>query len=319
VFFDIAENGTLIYVERDPHATELELVRVNRDGSAEPLPFPHREYHMPSLSPDGKRVAFGIGPGRGRASDVWIGELGSGELTRLTFDGLSMSPVWTPDGTRVTFSTPKAGTSDSITWKAADGSDRGSALASFPSESGRGPVSFSRDGKYLVFLQDGGASGSSDLMYLSVEDKQSHIIAATPAIEMGGTLSRDGRWLAYSSDATGQPEVYVQPFPGAGGKWQVSEGGNAPRWSTDGKSIFYANADGAMMQVPVETGSTFSHGKAQVLFETRYPTSSDTFTNYDVTSDGRFIMVRTTSEMRTAEQIDVIVNFFEMLGRTAAK
>ena len=136
VFFDIADNGTLIYTERDPKETELELVRVGRDGRGDPLSFPPREYHTPSLSPDGKRVAVAIGPGRGRKSDVWIGDLASGELTRLTFDGLSQSPVWTPDGTRVTFSTPKAGTSDSLFWKAADGSDRGSVLATFPSESG---------------------------------------------------------------------------------------------------------------------------------------------------------------------------------------
>jgi hypothetical protein len=97
----------------------------------------------------------------------------------------------------------------------------------------------------------------------------------------------------------------------------VSEGGNAPRWSADGKSIFYANADGALMEVPVETGATFSHGKAKVLFETRYQTNSDTFTNYDVTPDGRFIMVNPTSEMHTAEQIDVVVNFFELIQRTA--
>lgn len=88
----------------------------------------------------------------------------------------------------------------------------------------------------------------------------------------------------------------------------MSEGGNAPRWSTDGKSLVYANADGA----------SFSHGNPRVLFETRYPTTSDTFTNYDVTPDGRFIMVRTTSELRTAEQIDVVVNFFELLRRTEA-
>ncbi len=319
MFFDIADNGTLVYVERDPHATELELVRVDRDGRAEPLPFPPREYHMPTLSPDGKRVAVGVGPGRGRASDIWIGELATGELTRLTFDGASMSPVWTPDGTRVTFSTPRAGVTDSVVWKAADGSDRGSALATFPSESGRGPLSFTRDGKYLILLQDGGASGSSDLLYISVDDKQSHTIAATPAIEMGGTLSRDGRWLAYSSDATGQAEVYVQPFPGSGGKWQVSEGGNAPRWSTDGRSIYYANIEGAMMQVPVEAGATFSHGKARVLFESRYPMNSDTFTNYDVMPDGRFIMVRTTSEMSAADQVEVVVNFFELLKQASSK
>jgi Tol biopolymer transport system component len=170
-----------------------------------------------------------------------------------------------------------------------------------------------------VFLQDGGAAGSSDLAYLSIADGQSHTIAATQAIESGGVLSPDGRWLAYSSDTTGQPEVYVQPFPGAGGKWQLSEGGEGPRWAADGKSIFDASIDGALMQVPVELGATFSHGKPRLLFETRYPTNSDTFTNYDVTPDGRFIMVRTTSEMRTAEQIDVLVDFFELLKRAGAK
>jgi hypothetical protein len=111
----------------------------------------------------------------------------------------------------------------------------------------------------------------------------------------------------------------VQPFPGSGGKWQVSEGGNAPRWSADSRSIFYANTDGAMMEVPVEAGATFSHGRPQMLFDTRFPINSDTFTNYDVTPDGRFIMFRTTSEMRSAEQIDVVVNFFEFLRRTAAR
>jgi eukaryotic-like serine/threonine-protein kinase len=319
VFFDIAQNGTLIYVERDPHAAERQLIQVDREGRAEPLPFPPREYHTPTLSPDGKRIAVGIGPGRGRASDIWIGELATGELTRLTFDGASAAPIWTPDGARVTFAVNTPGGNESFASKAADGTDQEIGLASFPASSARGPLSWSRDGRYLVYLQDGGAAGSSDLIYLSSEDKQSHTIAATPAIEMGGTLSRDGHWLAYSSDATGQPEVYVQPFPGTGGKWQVSEGGNAPRWSTDGRSIYYANADGAMMQVPVEAGATFAHGKARLLFETRYPLNSDTFTNYDVMPGDRFIMVRTTSEMRASEQIDVVVNFFEMLKRTAPK
>jgi len=250
---------------------------------------------------------------------VWIGELANGELTRLTFDGLSMSPVWTPDGRRVTFVSLKSGTSEALMWKAADGSDRESELTTFASQSGRGPLSFSRDGKHLLFLQDGGAAGSSDLKYLSIEDNVSHTITATPAIEMGGTLSPDGRWLAYTTDATGQAEVYVQPFPEAGGKWQVSEGGTGPRWSRDGKSIFFANADGAMMEVPVATGTTFSHGKPRVLFETRYPVNTDTFTNYDVTPDGHFIMVRATSDMTAAEQIDVVVNFFELLKGAAAK
>ena len=90
-------------------------------------------------------------------------------------------------------------------------------------------------------------------------------------------------------------------------------------WSTDGKALYYVNADVKMMEVPVEAGESFSHGAPRALFDTRFPTDSDTFTNYDVTPDGGFIMVQTTSEMRTAEHVNVIVNFFELLRRGAAK
>ncbi len=319
VFFDLADNGTLVYAERDPKAKEQELVTVGRDGRIDPLPFPPREYRAPSVSPDGKRIAVVIGAARGGTSDVWVGELTHGDMIRLTFDGQSDSPIWTHDGGRVTFGVRTPGGGEAFAWKSADGSDQGSIVATFPDSKARGPSSWSLDGKYLVYQQDGGAGRSADVMVLSIADGQSRPIAATEAVELGGTLSPDGRWLPHASDETGRNEIYVQPFPAPGGRWQVSEGGNTPQWSADGTSLYYVNAGGQMMEVPVGVGATFSHGKPKVLFETRFPTNADTFTNYDVTPDGRFIMVRTTSEMRTAEQINVVVNFFELLKRTAAK
>jgi hypothetical protein len=150
-------------------------------------------------------------------------------------------------------------------------------------------------------------------MLLSLVDGASTPIAASPAIEIGGVLSPDGRWLAYSSDESGQSEIYVRPFLGSDVRWQLSDGGNNPQWSPDGKFLYYVDLDARMAEVSVQTGASFSYGRPKVLLDTRFPTTSDTFTNFDVTPDGRFIMVRTTSAMRTAGHIDVIVNFFDML------
>ena len=313
VFFDVAENGTLVYAERDPQAKALELVRVDREGRAEQLPFPPREYHAPRLAPDGRRIAFGIGPGRGGASDVWIGDLRSGEVSRLTFDGQSDFPIWSRDGHRVAYGVRTTAGGEAFASKAVDGSDTGSVVASFGGVAARGPTSFTPDGRSFIYQQDGGADRSADVMVLSLSDGESTEVAATAAIEFGGDLSPDGRFLAYASDASGQFEVYVQPFPAPGGQWQISDGGTSPRWAVDGKTLYYVSVTGTMMEVQVETAKAFTHGKPKALYETRFPTNTDTATNYDVTPDGRFIMVRTASEMRTAEHLDVVVNFFGLL------
>jgi Tol biopolymer transport system component len=317
VFFDIAGDGTLVYVERDAKAKELALVRVGKDGRAAPLALPPREYRGPRVSPDGRRIVVGIGPGRGRASDVWIGDLVHGEMTRLTTDGLSSSPIWTRDGRRIAFGASAPGGGDSLVWRSADGTDPESVLASFSDSSARAPLSWSPDGTYLVYQQSAGAGRTEDVMMLSVADRQSRPVVATPAVEMGGILSPNGKWIAYVSDESGRFEVYVQSFPRPQGRWQLSSGGVGPVWSTDGKSLYYIAADVKMMEVPVDAGDTFSHGTPRALFDTRFPPDSDTFTNYDVTADGGFVMVQTSSEMRTAEHVNVVENFFGMLRRTA--
>jgi Tol biopolymer transport system component len=322
VFFDIADNGTLVYAEHDPRATALELVRVARDGAIEKLPFPAREYHEPHVSPDGTRIAVGVGPGRGRSSDVWIGDLRRGDMARLTFgtsSGASAAPVWSPDGTRVAFGRSTASGGDTLATKPADGTGEETILAPFPAASARGPLSWNRDGQSIIYQADGGAGHTADLMVLSVADGRSRPLADSPAVEIGGTFSPDGRWIAYASDESGRMEVYVQPFPTAGGRWQVSDGGTTPRWSTDGKTLYYVSATHTMMEVPVTIGATFSHGSPKPLFETRLPTNSDTYTNYDVTPDGHFVMVRTVSELKTAEHLDVIVNSFDLLRRAGSK
>ena len=317
LFFDIARDGTLVYAEADPKASMLELVWVRRDGAVEPLPLPAREYRGPRVSPDGKRIAVAIGPGRGGASDIWIHDLVRSTTTRLTFDGTSASPAWTEDGTHVAFGSRTAA-GDSLGLKAADGSEAVRILASFPDSIARAPLCFAPDGRSLLYQQDSGPGRSVDLISLSVPDGQSRPIVQTPAIEMGGDISPDGHWLAYNSDESGSAEVYVQAFPGPGGRWQITDGGGTiPHWSPDGSELYYVNNQ-KMMAVKVQTRPMFSFGAPRELFSTRFPTTSDTFANYDVAPDGRFIMVRTNSETTTAQHINVVLNGFADLQRAAA-
>ncbi len=316
LFFDLARDGTLAYAEADPKASMLELVWVRRDGTVEPLPLPAREYRGPRVSPDGKLIAVAIGPGRGAASDVYIHDLARGTTARLTFDGASASPVWAPDGARVAFGSRTAA-GDNLAWKAADGGEAARTLASFPDSIARAPLCFTPDGKSLVYQQDSGPGRSVDLIALSAPDGQSRPIVQTAAIEMGGDISPDGRWLAYNSDESGSAEVYVQAFPGPGGRWQITDGGGTiPHWSPDGSELFYVNQQ-RMMAVKVLTRPTFSVGAPRELFSTRFPTTSDTFANYDVAPDGRFIMVRTSGETTTAQHVNVVLSGLEDLPRAA--
>jgi serine/threonine-protein kinase len=318
LFFDLAENGTLVYAEADPKAAELELAWVRRDGTVEPLPLPIREYRAPRVSPEGKRIAFAIGPGRGAESDIWIHDLPGGTTTRLTFDGASAAPVWTRDGTRVAFGS-RTPAGDVLAWKATDGSDEAKTIVSFPDSIARSPLCFTPDGETIVYEQDSGPGRSVDLMALAVADARVREVARSAAIELGGDISPDGRWLAYQSDETGSAEVYVQAFPGPGGRWQVTDGGgNIPHWSPDGRELFYVRNQ-RMTAVEVRTSPIFSHGNPRELFGTRFPSTSDVFANYDVTADGRFLMVRTTGEVSTAQHVNVVLDWLEVLGRAAER
>jgi eukaryotic-like serine/threonine-protein kinase len=313
VFFDLAENGTLAYAQRNPHATEFELAWLARDGQVEPLPFPPREYLAPRLSPDGTRFAVGIGPGRGRTSDIWIGDLALGSLMRLTFDGFSSVPAWTPDGKRVAFGTV-TGEGDALSWKAADGSDAPEILARFDQSVPRQPVAWSADGKLLLYQQDGGPGRSSDMLLWSLADRQSHELLATAAVEFEGTLSPDGAWLAYTSDDAGRAEVFVQAFPGPGGRWQVSERGTSPCWSRDGSELYYQDGR-AVMAVPVKREPTFALGSPRKLFEQSFRGESETTSNYDVAPDGRFLVVCDTAEESMAQHVNVVLNWTEELRK----
>jgi Tol biopolymer transport system component len=246
--------------------------------------------------------------------DIWVYELGRGTLTRLTFQFANHWPIWAPDGKRVTFRSERNGPSN-LYWKLADGSGPDERLTT--SEFSEFGGSWSPDGKMLAFMGQAPATGW-DIWVLELDGKtaKSRLFLQTPFSERQPAFSPDSRWLAYTSNESGRYEVYVQPYPGPGGKWQVStEGGMEPVWARNGQELFYRNGD-KMMAVAVQTRPSFTVGTAKMLFEGRYATPVST--NYDISADGqRFLMVKGSQQESAPTQLTVVLNWFQELKRLA--
>jgi serine/threonine-protein kinase len=305
--FSFSNGGWLVYLPGGVHLEERTLVWVDREGRAEPLPAPRRPYLSPRLSRDGQRLAVSI---EGPLWDAWSYEIGRDTLTRLTFEGDSIAFVWTPDGTRLSFSSTRAGPYNMF-WMPADGS--GPAERLHVSENEQFPTSWSPDGRLLAFVEVHPETGA-DIWILSMDGEQTpHPFLVTPFNEGNAEFSPDGGWLAYESDESGQPEVYLRPYPGPGGKRQVSSGGGSdPVWAPDGRALFY-RADDKMMAVPVGLTPELTVGKARLLFEGKY--ASGTGRDYDLSPDGRRFLMLRSEEESGPKHINVVLNWFEELER----
>ena len=199
-------------------------------------------------------------------------------------------------------------------WQRADGSGGLERLTT--SEYTHGPMSWSPDGQLLAFVEVNPTTGY-DIWVLRLGDRKAQPFLRTPFNESVPQFSPDGRWLAYISNESGPWEIYVQPYPGPGGKWQIStEGGTEPVWNPNGRELFYRSSD-KMMAVEITTQPSFSAGKPRVLFEGRYEPTPATFPDYDITPDGqRFLMLKPAEAGEAAPtQINVVLNWFEELKR----
>jgi serine/threonine-protein kinase len=305
--FSLSSDGTLVYVPAGIQAARSNVVWVDREGVAEPVTPTPRLYGHLSVSPDGQRIALAIAEGGN--TDVWVLDLDRGSLTRLTSDAaLDLRPIWTPNGERVTFASNRAGPTD-LYWTKADGSEPEKALLAAPLA--QSPTSWSPDGRQLVYTEEDLRTGF-DLWVLTLDGRRTPFLR-TPFDERGATFSRDGRWLAYTSNESSRDEIYVRPFPGPGQKWQIStEGGSDPVWARNGRDLFYRSGD-KMMAVAISTTPTFQAQKPRVLFEGEYE-RPDPLTSYDVAPDGRFAMVRGETQSALSP-LHVVLNWFEELRR----
>ena len=310
--FALSNNGVLASVLATPGGTfENRLAWVDRQGEATHLPY-RSEFHVDvALSPDGEQMALDLASTTGDAArDIWIYDVERGARTRLTLEG-GAHPVWTPDGKQVAFAISSVG----LFWRPVDGSREAESL--LMDERVWMGNSWSPDGNLLAFTSRASETGA-DIWVLSLEEGPSPFLA-TPAREDGPMFSPDGRFLAYVSDESGIEEVYVQPYPGPGGKVAISiGGGRAPVWSPDGSEIFYRGLNqGQMMAVAVATDPTFEAGRPQTLFDELYPTMGSGDPHYDISRDGkRFLMIdESVVERGMPTQIMVTLNWFQELER----
>jgi hypothetical protein len=321
--FAISPSGTLAYVPglASDAGGVAELVYVSREGGITPLDppvsFNPSSNRGLSLSPDGTRLALDV---VGTASpDIWIKQLPSGPLSRLTFGGrASIRPTWTPDGQSVLYlSAPDSG--PAAVWrKRADGSTAAELVWQVPGRTINEAL-FSSDGQWLVYRITQ-ADGNRDIYGVRPgRDSAPTPLLTGPYLEQGAALSPDGRWLAYTSNESGQAEVYVRPFPNTGaGRWQIStRGGDAARWARSGRELFFEGAAGDFMVVPITPGATFAPGEPQRVFPLGGGLFGSTIVPYyDLTPDDeRFVTARlaAVNQAPGAGQLVVVDNWFEEL------
>lgn len=305
--FTASENGVLAY-RGGGGSVPLTLAWVSRDGAAQPLAAPPHNYTFPKIAPDGKRVAVGIEEGGG--GQVWIYDVARDAMSRLTFDGNSnVDPLWARDGKRIVFK----GKGNRLFWQPADGGGAAEQLTSDPRSSNDLPGNWSPDGQALLFM---GTFPVRDLFVLSLKDHKAQPFDTGEVGASSPCFSPDGRWIAYTSNESGRLEVYVRPYPGPGGKWQIStDGGSEPVWNPKGRELFYRSGQ-RMMAVDYTEQPEFSAGKPKVLFEGPYVPSPRSLADYDVAPDGqRFLMLK-NAEQKPGE-INVVLNWTEELKQKA--
>ena len=312
--FGSSPRGTLVYPGGAGSETRT-LVWIDRKGVEQKIASPPKYLDQPRLSPDGSRLALAT---RNDTLDIHVLELGRGALTRLTFaNGEDETAVWTPDGAHLVFKADP----QTVSVVAADGSGAARPIpgATELAKMNVHLVSMSPDGKHLALNGTPGQTGE-DVLIASLEGAGAvRPFAQSRFNELAPAFSPDGKWLAYASDESGRFEVYVQPFPGPGGKWQVSiDGGSEPVWARSGKEIFY-RSDRRMMAVPVQTIPTFALGRALRLFEGDYEFSHRNHTNYDVSPDGqRFLMLKNETPA-SSSVLHVVIDLGAELVRRAPR
>ncbi|HUF23502.1 MAG TPA: protein kinase [Vicinamibacterales bacterium] len=292
--YDVAENGTLVYLPADTVATQgarRSLVWVDRAGREEPTGAPLRAYFALRLSPDGTRVALDV---RDQETDIWLWDIARRLLSRLTFDpGPDIFPVWMPDGKSIVFRSAREGP-HALYRQAAAGTGTAERLSDGAQL--HNPTSVTPDSTRVIFT----ASGEDEDILMVPLPPIGPALAAAPIVqtrfrERHGTVSPDGRWLAYESEEASEPRIYLRPFPAVdSGHWQVSPArGSKPVWSRDGRELFYIDGENALTSVSIGAGAAFEPGAPRKLFTTvPLPTlTSGTF--YDVMPDGRrFMMIK---------------------------
>jgi serine/threonine-protein kinase len=320
--YDVSPSGILTYVPGSATLQSFPVTWVDRSGRTEPLWDEAGIYGSPILSPDGKTLALSVL--RDDNWDVWTYDLERGVATRLTFgEGYDADPVWSPDGKWIAFSSDREGP-PTVYRKRTDGSGEAERLHEPGLLAFASPLSWSPDGTVLILHTLGQETGD-DLYFLEigVPDKVEPF-RVTPFSDSMPSFSPDGRWIAYLSTESGRPEIYVSSYPPGGGKWQISDSlGDLPRWSGNGRELFYRTDDGIMVVEVDGSGDSFRAGTPRLLFSGPFlggiggvSVPGLSFPDYDVSADGsRFVMFTGGDNEIGFSSVNLITGWFSELRR----
>lgn len=322
--FALAQNGIFVYLPGKA-SSGLWISSVDRSGHIQPLLAPVASYSSPRFSPDGKRLVYSIATAQG--GDIWVKDLDREAPSRLSFlPGQNRWPVWTPDGKNIVFQSgdPSA---PGLYWTPSDGSGEAQRLTD--GKLNEAPYSISPDGKRLAFSQ---AGNNFDIFTAAIEIDPSRgsrgvrlgkaeLFLGTPFSELYPAFSPDGRWMAYQSDESGTWQVYVRPFPGPGGRWQISSGGGArPVWSRAGHELLFQSLDQRVISVSYTVkGDSFTPGKTQEWPDVRLAEIGAAPT-FDLSLDGKHLaglLVFDTEAERPRTHLMFLLNFSDEVRRRA--
>jgi len=303
-------SSTVLAYQTDAGAGGSRLTWFSRDGKALEGVSDRAEYADLALSPDGRSVLVSINAAPLGRRDIWLIDLAKGVRTRFTFDsGEERQSVWFPDGRRVIFESDRSGRADLFQ---KDANELGPEESLYSDTFAKSPNSVSPDGKFVLYSNARGESSDLWLLPLAGTRQPQLFLGNTPYDERDGRFSPDGSLVAYTSDESGAPEVYVAPFPGPGGKRQISkDGGSSPTWRADGSEIFYLDRDERLMVASVNRKDGFTVGDVRPLFAIQRGGQRRV---YDVSPDGQRILVNTADD-QTSSPFTVVVNW----ARTSSK
>ncbi len=318
--FSYSDTGTLAYIPGNQDAGYA-LALADRQGKVERLNFPTQKYQLPRISPDGKQFAVATEEGI-----LWIGDLrANGPLRKLTFQGRSNNPIWTPDGRFIIFQSDRDG-SPVIFRKRADGTGTDETLTKLDNGASRHvPQAVSPDGNSLLLgIDQQGATQSLWTLQLNGNHELKPFTNIPNAHQVQASFSPDGKWVSYVSDEPPKSGfvLFAKPFPDDGTKFQIAtELSRAPVWSPDGKELFYQSNMRGLMAVPIQTGPPFKVGNAVPAGPKDIVMPIPGSRNFDVTRDGKQFLVVVLGDTKTnappRQQINIVLNWFEELRQRA--
>ena len=271
-------------------------------------------YNNVSISPDERRVAVVLQSGTPPNSELWLLDRArAGAPLRFTFDPASdVLPVWSPDGSQIAFGSNRNRTMN-IFLKAASRSGQEEPATSSTTTPNY-VTDWSHDGRFLAYTNQAAETGL-DLWVLPLSgDKAPELFLRTPNNEDNAVFSLNGRWIAYDSDESGRPEVYVRPFHAAGPEYPVSRsGGTQPVWNDDGRELFFLAPDGTLMSASISTAKGFEAAVPKPMFRTEAAltgvASADSRRQYAVAKDGKRFLFKVAEQRRSSVLINVFVNW----------